>query len=98
MPHTPSAWKRLRKTEKRRKQNRTIAKSIKVVRKAADAAIKAGDPAKVGEAFKTTQGTLDRAGSKGYIHPNKASRLKSRLAHRLKAAAAKAASPAPAKV
>ena len=89
MPHTASAWKRLRKSEKRRKQNKTVTKALKVTRKTADAAIKEGDPAKVQEGYKTTQSALDRAATRGYIHANKAARLKSRLVKKLKAAAAK---------
>jgi small subunit ribosomal protein S20 len=88
MPHTPSAAKRHRKAEKRKRQNRIVAKKVKTQRKAVDAATKAGDPAKIGDAFKATQAVLDRAADKGYIHKNKAARLKSRLAKRLKAAAA----------
>ena len=91
MPHTPSAAKRLRKAEKRRKQNRVIAKSLRTKRKAVDAALTAGDTAKVGEEFKVTQAALDRAADKGYIHRNKAARLKSRLVKKIKAAAAKPA-------
>jgi small subunit ribosomal protein S20 len=93
MPHTPSAAKRLRKSEKRRRQNRTAAKKIKAQRKESDKAIKVGDAAQIATEFKTTQTILDRAAGKGYIHPNKAARLKSRLAKRLrKAASAPAAS------
>jgi small subunit ribosomal protein S20 len=92
MPHTPSAAKRLRKSEKRRKQNRTAAKKVKIQRKAADEAIKVGDAAKRATEFKTTQTILDRAAGKGYIHPNKAARLKSRLVKRLRKAPAPAAS------
>ncbi len=88
MPHTPSAWKRLRKTEKRRKQNRTAAKKIKLQRRASAEALKVGDVAKSETEFKTTQAMLDRSAAKGYIHPNKAARLKSRLVKRLRAAAA----------
>lgn len=87
MPHTPSAAKRLRKTEKRRRQNRTAAKKLKLQRKATDVAIKAGDAAKVTTEFKSTQAILDRSADKGYIHPNKAARLKSRLVKRLRKAA-----------
>ena len=88
MPHTASAWKRLRKTEKRRKQNRTANKKIKLQRrKIADTAKAGNTPATVTE-FKATQAMLDRAADKGYIHPNKAARLKSRLVKRLRAAAA----------
>jgi small subunit ribosomal protein S20 len=93
MPHTPSAAKRLRKTEKRRKQNRAAAKKIKIQRKTADAALKSADAAKSTAEFQTTQAMLDRAADKGYIHPNKAARLKSRLVKRLRKAAS---TPAPA--
>lgn len=88
MPHTPSAWKRLRKTEKRRRNNRTAAKKIKLQRREADKAIEKGDTAKISTEVKATQAMLDRSANKGYIHPNKAARLKSRLAKRVKAAAA----------
>lgn len=87
MPHTPSAEKRLRKAEKRRKQNRVAAKKIKTVRRAVAEALTGGDAAKIGTEVKATQATLDRAAAKGYIHPNKAARLKSRLAKKIKAAA-----------
>jgi small subunit ribosomal protein S20 len=90
MPHTPSAAKRLRKAEKRKKQNRVAAKKIKVARKTVVEAIKAGDATKTATEVKNTQAVLDRAATKGYIHKNKAARLKSRIAKRLKAAAAPA--------
>jgi small subunit ribosomal protein S20 len=88
MPHTASAWKRLRKNEKRRRRNRAAAKKLKLQRKTVDAAIKSGDAAKIETEFRTTQAMLDRAADKGYIHRNKAARLKSRLVKRLRAAAA----------
>ena len=94
MPHTASAEKRLRKSEKRRRQNRAAAKTLRVKRKALDAVVKTNDVAKTAEEFKVTQATLDRAADKGYIHKNKAARLKSRLVKRLRAAAAKPATPA----
>ncbi len=88
MPHTPSAAKRLRQSEKRRKQNRTVAKTVKQSRRAVADEIKGGDAAKIAEAAKGTQAVLDRAATKGYIHPNKAARLKSRLVKRIRALAA----------
>lgn len=88
MPHTPSAAKRHRKAEKRKKQNRVAVKKVKVARKTVAEAIKAGDAAKTTTEVKNTQAVLDRAATKGYIHKNKAARLKSRLAKRLKAVAA----------
>lgn len=108
MPHTPSAAKRLRKAEKRRKQNKVAARKIKVARRGVADALKAGDTTKAAAAFQGVpkkgdtpatagaQAVLDRAAAKGYIHKNKAARLKSRLAKRIKAAAAKPAG-APAK-
>ena len=51
MPHTPSAAKRLRKSEARRKRNRAATKKLKSQRRAADAALKAGDAAKTATEF-----------------------------------------------
>jgi small subunit ribosomal protein S20 len=89
MPHTPSAGKRLRKSEKRRRQNRTAAKKIKIQRREVTDAILGTDAAKTTTEVKNTQSMLDRAATKGYIHPNKAARLKSRLVKRVRAAAEK---------
>lgn len=111
MPHTPSAWKRLRKAEKRRRQNRAMAKKIKLQRRDITAtlatvtdskvAIAAAKPdadttklkadlaaatAKAPTDLKATQIMLDRAATKGYIHKNKAARLKSRLVKKARAA------------
>ncbi|MCI0705473.1 MAG: 30S ribosomal protein S20 [Planctomycetia bacterium] len=94
MPHTPSAWKRLRKTEKRRRQNRAAAKKIKAQRKTVADAIAGTDATKTTTEVKNTQAMLDRAATKSYIHPNKAARLKSRLVKKVRAAANKPA-PAP---
>jgi small subunit ribosomal protein S20 len=91
MPHTPSAWKRLRKTEKRRRQNRAAAKKLKLQRKEVATAITGTDAAKTATEIKNTQAMLDRAATKGYIHPNKAARLKSRLVKRARAATNKPA-------
>jgi small subunit ribosomal protein S20 len=89
MPHTPSAEKRMRKSEKRRKHNRTVAKVLKGKRREIAELLVGKDPAKTAETLKVVQATLDRAATKGYIHANKAARLKSRLVKRQRAAAAK---------
>jgi small subunit ribosomal protein S20 len=94
MPHTASAWKRLRKNEKKRRQNRAAAKKIKLQRKEVATAIAGTDAAKTTTEMKNTQAMLDRAATKGYIHPNKAARLKSRLVKSQRAAANKPAAPA----
>ena len=110
MPHTPSAWKRLRKSEKRRRQNRTMAKKLKLQRRAVAETLTtvtstkaeianakpdtdttkaktdlAAATAKVPTDIKKTQEMIDRAATKGYIHPNKAARLKSRLVKKSRA-------------
>ena len=88
MPHTESAWKRLRQADKRRRRNRVVAKSIKEKRKELTVALKGTDEAVKTAQTKVVQQALDRAATKGYIHPNKAARLKSRLVKRTRAAAA----------
>ena len=91
MPHTTSAWKRMKQAEKRKLHNRAIIKKVKAQVRAFLAAVKSSDLTKAADEMKTATKLLDRAGTKGYIHANKASRLKSRMAHRL--AKAKAAPP-----
>lgn len=91
MPHTKSAIKRLKQTEKRTKTNRRNMKLLKVQVRALLDAIHAADWPKADEELKKTFKKLDQSGAKGTIHPNKASRLKSRLAKRL--SNAKAAPP-----
>lgn len=83
MPHTKSAWKRMEKAEKRRVHNRAIIKKLKAQVRTFLAAVKTGDLTKAATEMNTAAKLLDRAGTKGYIHSNKASRLKSRLALRL---------------
>ena len=89
MPHTKSAIKRLKQSELRRKRNRIVLKGLKATNKATHAAIAGGDAKAAGDALKLSQKKLDQAAGKGYIHPNKAARLKSRLVKRSRAAAAK---------
>jgi small subunit ribosomal protein S20 len=86
MPHTASAAKRLRKSERRRRRNRANAKNLKQKRKELQVAVTGKDAAAIETAYKTAQATVDRAAAKGYIHPNKAARLKSRMIKRIRAA------------
>ena len=83
MPHTTSAWKRMKQAEKRKLHNRAVIKKVKAQVRVFLSAVKANDLTKAAEEMKTAGKLLDRAGTKGYIHANKASRLKSRMAHRL---------------
>jgi len=85
MPHTPSAWKRLRSSDKRRRRNRTGIKAIKLQnRKAADA-IGGGDAAVVKTEVLAAVKKLDKAANRGLIHKNKAARIKSKMAKKVNA-------------
>ncbi len=82
MPHTKSAWKRMRKSEEARDHNRVIIRKMKIQLKAFLVAVKGGDKTKANEEMTKAVKLFDRAGTKGYIHRNKASRIKSRMAAR----------------
>lgn len=88
MPNNPNAAKADRQAQKRRLQNRSQMSSLKTVLKK----FKVGLDAPAGEtpavSLSVVSKKLDQAGAKRLIHPNKASRLKSRMA---KAANKKAA-------
>jgi small subunit ribosomal protein S20 len=88
MPHTKSAEKRLRQTEKRKKLNRTWVKSVKKELRDVHDAVKAGDATKAGTELVSAQKRLDKAAAVGVIHKNKAARLKSRLVKKVRATTA----------
>lgn len=89
MPNNRNAAKADRQAQKRRLQNRSQTASLKTLVKK----FKIGLGAASGSSAVTlpeVSKRLDQAGAKRLIHPNKASRLKSRLAKaQNKAAAAK---------
>jgi small subunit ribosomal protein S20 len=89
MPHTKSAAKRLRQSEKRRQRNKTWVKQIKKQTRGVVDALTGGDAAKAGTELTATAKKLDKAAAKGVIHKNKAARMKSRLAKKVNAATAK---------
>ena len=93
MPHLDSARKSLRQSESRNARNRAVVKELKTQIKKMLKAIKAGDKAVSTTEYHLACSKLDKAGARGYIHKNAASRTKSRLAARL----AKTGSPPPAK-
>ena len=85
MPHTESAKKRLRQTEKNRRYNRTYKKALKEqVKKFLDVA-KTGTPEQKAAEFKAAVKKLDKAAARRVIHPNKAAHKKSQLAKMLNA-------------
>lgn len=79
MPVTKSAKKALRTATRRHEENviqkAAFKKAVKEVKKAVEAGTDT-----VADLFSQAQSALDRAAKKHTIHPNKAARLKSRLA------------------
>ncbi|PIW36641.1 MAG: 30S ribosomal protein S20 [Candidatus Kerfeldbacteria bacterium CG15_BIG_FIL_POST_REV_8_21_14_020_45_12] len=85
MPNTSAARKDLRQTAKRTVRNLAKKSKIRELTKDAQKAIAEGSN-DVKELVIKAQKALDKAGKANAVHPNKVSRLKSRLQ---KAAAAK---------
>jgi small subunit ribosomal protein S20 len=79
MPHTRSAKKNMRKTEKRRLANRLAKKTIKVQIKKFLAAVD-GPVEDLKKEYNATAKKLDKAAAKKVIHPNLAARKKAQLA------------------
>lgn len=85
MPHTPSAKKHLRKSEKRRLHNRTVKKSLKThVKKVLETA-EEGTLDALRTEVQLAAKKFDKAAAKRIVHPNLAARKKSQLARLLHA-------------
>jgi small subunit ribosomal protein S20 len=92
MPHTRSAKKNLRKSEKRRLANRATKKAVKTQIKTFQAAL--GGPVEELKAqYNLAAKKLDKAAAKRVIHPNLAARKKSQLARALHAKTQTPAAP-----
>jgi small subunit ribosomal protein S20 len=86
MPNTKSAKKRHRQSLERRTRNRAVRSAVKSqVKKAAEVG-KTGNAEQSQTEFRLAVKKIDQSAAKGVLHRNTASRLKSRLAKRLKAA------------
>jgi small subunit ribosomal protein S20 len=83
MPHTGSAKKRMRQTEKRRSHNRQIMRGIKMQIKKLRELVDQGPSEQAQAEFKVTIKRLDKAAARRVIHPNQAARRKSQLARLL---------------
>jgi len=79
MAHAKSAIKRNRTNELRRQRNAHVQSRMKTYIKAVEAAIQAKDFDGVKSALPTALREIDKAASKGVIHPNNAARKKSTL-------------------
>lgn len=77
MPTIKSAEKRLRQSEKRRQRNKAVRSGYRTLFRRIQAM---DDPDAAREELSRLYGALDRAASKGVIHPNKAARKKSQAA------------------
>jgi small subunit ribosomal protein S20 len=91
MPHTRSAKKNLRKSEKRRVANKARKRAVKTQVKRFQEALD-GPLDALKKEFNLAVKKLDKAAAKRVIHPNLAARKKSQLARALHA---KAAAPPP---
>ena len=67
--------------------NTSLRSRFRTVVKNVLKAVSGGDKAKAGETFKSAQSVIDSVADKGIFHKNKAARLKSRLAAKVKAIA-----------
>ena len=90
MPNSRSAAKRLRQNAVLQQRNKSIKSAMKTQIKTVLAAVDAGDFEKAETEFRTAAKKLDRAGARGIIHRNTASRKKSRLSAAIRKAKATA--------
>ena len=84
MANHASAEKRARQNEKRRMINRTRKGEMRTAIKGVLAAVDANDADAANTALKSAASLIDRAGQKGIIHRNQASRRVSRLTAKVK--------------
>jgi len=80
MANIKSAQKNIRKSATNAKRNRSVKSRLKTIAKSAKAACASGDAAAIASVTPTCASVFDKATKSGVIHPNKAARMKSRLA------------------
>jgi small subunit ribosomal protein S20 len=78
-----SQIKRNRQNERRRVRNKAVRTRLKTEAKRTQALAEAGDLENARDRYRLTARDLDRAASKGILHPRTAARRKSRLAKQL---------------
>ena len=83
MANHPSAEKRNRQRIKRTLRNRAVSSTVRTLVKAVDAAVTAKDKAAAKTALARAIRALDKAATKGVVHPKAASRTVSRLSVRV---------------
>jgi len=85
--NTPQAKKRARQAEKRRAHNASRRSMMRTAIKKVLKAVEAKDKSAAQEAYRHATSIIDRLARKGIVHPNAASRYKSRLNARVRAVA-----------
>ena len=83
MPRTKSALKQMRRSERRRLQNRAVKRALRTAIKKVKEVMDEKDLQRAQEALLKTIPLIDKAVTKGVIHKNRAARYKSRLSHQL---------------
>lgn len=86
MPIIKSAKKRTRQAAKRRGRNLLTKRSLRQTTKALEASLAKKDHKTATKLFSELQGKIDTAVKKHLMHKNKAARIKSRFAAKVKAA------------
>ncbi|MCL2659758.1 MAG: 30S ribosomal protein S20 [Acidobacteriaceae bacterium] len=86
-----SSLKRARQTETKTAQNRANKSKLRTTLRSLREAVAKGNATDLKSAYSETVSILDKSVQKGVIHKNTASRYKSRLNARVKAATLKAA-------
>lgn len=86
MAHSVSAKKRIRQNERRQEVNKARKTRVKTEVRKVREAVHDGDVEGAQTKLKEASRVIDQIASKGTLHKNKASRLKSRLAKRVNSA------------
>ncbi len=86
MANIKSQIKRNRQNERRRVRNKATRSRLRTEAKGVEAAAASGDAETAASRLKGTARQLDKAASKGSIHPRTAARRKSKLARAVNAA------------
>jgi small subunit ribosomal protein S20 len=84
MPRTRSAAKQARASLRRQSRNKSIKSRLRTLESKFLASIAAKKAAEASETFRALTAAFDKAAKVQVVHPNTASRKKSRLAARLK--------------
>ena len=86
MANIKSQKKRILTNEKARLRNKAVKSSLRTHVRRFNEAVAAGEVDKAQEYAKAATRQLDKAASKGVIHPNQAARRKSRMMKKVNAA------------